>query len=177
MKMSNLDDFDVDHMGEAPTPPQPGWYHVKLIKHDTKTTTKGTQHKCTWQIVGATPELQSELGKYVYDSYFEYSSIFAKQMATLGWACGIYTKEQLKALQAKGENLPTPDLHTWLYVSCIARVKHEADQDDATKVYARLALYEQKPVDAPIVKEIGIVLDEASLSSEHQPANSADNYI
>jgi hypothetical protein len=88
-----------------------------------------------------------------------------KQIATLGWACGIYSKEYLKSLQAKGVDLPMPDLHTWLYCSCIGKVKHEQDQQDASKIYARIGMYDYKPVDHEIVKEAGIVLDEASISN------------
>jgi hypothetical protein len=163
--MSNLSDIDIDNLGESPPLPKEGIYHIKLVSHTESINQKGTRHQLKWQIVGTNAELHSELGKYVYDSLFSYSSIFAKQIATLGYACGIYARAYLKSLQAKDEDLPMPDLHTWLYVSCIARVKHEADTNEPTKVYARLALYDQKPVNHPIVQEAGIVLDEASISN------------
>ena len=176
--MSNIADLDIETLGEEKLPPKEGWYHIKLIQHKEDSTQRGTVHKCTWQIVGAPPELRDERGKYVYESYYEYSSVFAKQCAIIGWACGLYSKEYLANLQAKGVDLPIPDFGTWLHISCIGKVKHENDKNDPNKFYARIG-FDYKPVDHETVKLAGIVLDKASVEAgvATQPANSNADVI
>jgi len=117
-----------------------------------------------WQIVGTPPELQSEIGKYIYEACYEYSSVYMKQIAIIGWACGIYSKEYLKSLQTKGADLPMPDFQTWLYTSCIGKVKHENDRTDPNKFYAKIG-FDYKPVDHEIVQTAGIALDPSSIEA------------
>jgi len=176
--MSNIADPDIETLGEEKLPPKEGWYHIKLIQHKEDSTQRGTVHKCTWQIIGTSPELKDERGKYVYESYYEYSSVFAKQCAIIGWACGLYSKEYLANLQAKGVDLPIPDFGTWLHISCIGKVKHENDKNDPNKFYARIG-FDYKPVDHETVKLAGIVLDKASVEAgvATQPANSNADVI
>jgi hypothetical protein len=171
--MSNIADLDIDTLGEERLPPKEGWYHIKLIQHKEDTTQRGTVHKCTWQIIGTPPELRDELGKYVYESYYVYASVFAKQCAIIGWACGLYSKEYLADLQAKGADLPIPDFGTWLLTTCIGKVRHETDKDDPKKSYARIG-FDYKPVSHESVKIHGIVLDKASIEAgvPTQSANS-----
>ena len=175
-RRGSIADLDIDNLGEEKQPPKPGYYHIKLIKYQEDTTQRGTVHKCTWQIVGTPPDLNDERGKYIYESYYEYSSVFGKQCATIGWACGIFSKEYLAQLQKKGMNLPTPDFSSWVGATCIGRVKLEKDQNDPNKFYAKFG-FEYKPVDHETAKVAGVVLDAASIeASDSVPSadNSAD---
>ena len=166
--MSNIADLDVDGMGEARTAPEPGWYHIKLIRHENTVTKKGTAcHKFTWQIIGTPPELRDETGKYIYESFYPHSSVFFKQVAGLGWALGIHTKEYLKSLQANGEDLPMPEFESWLYKTCIGKVFHEDDPNDPSKFYAKIG-FNYKPTTDAVVQEAGIVLDTSSIEAGMQ---------
>ena len=175
---SNIADLDIEHLGEEPLPPKEGWYHIKLIRYTEDLTQRGRVHKCTWQIIGTPPELRDELGKYVYESYFEYSSAFVKQSALIGWACGLYSKEYLANLQANEEDLPMPDFGAWLLATCIGKVKYEKDKNDPNKSYVRLG-FSYKPLDHETVQLAGIVLDKASIEAgvSTQPANSNADFI
>ena len=171
--MSNIADLDIENLGEEKLPPKPGYYHIKLIKHQEDTTQRGTVHKCTWQIVGTPPDLTEERGKYIYESYYVYSSVFAKQCATIGWACGILSKEYLAQLQRKGGDLPTPDFASWVGATCVGKVKHEKDQNDPSKYYARIG-FDYKAVNHETVRAAGVVLDAASIEAKDS-VPSADN--
>jgi len=173
--MSNLADVDIDGLGKVTPPPQEGWYHAKLVACKPDCNNKGDYYRCTWQLVGATPELQGERGKYVYETYYAYSSVFVKQIATIGVALGIYTKDYLKTLKEKGADLPMPDFESWFGASCLVKVKHEKDRNDPKKIYARIG-FDYVPVNSDIAAETGVIFDKASLKNgvQVQPTNKAD---
>ena len=172
--MSNLADIDIDSLGKSSPPPEPGWYHLKLCGYQAKTFPKGTiGHQLTFQIIGTTQELSSERGKYIYENFFQHTQVFWKLTAILGVALGIYSKDYLKALQDKGEDLPMPEFDSWVGATCIGRVKHEPDKNDPNKVYGKVG-FDFQSVDSETVQVAGIVLCATSAKEGEQVQATAE---
>ena len=94
---------------------------------------------------------------------YEYASVFAKQCVIIGWTCGLYSKEYLANLQAKGMDLPAPDFGSWLLVTCIGKVKHENDKNDPNKFYARVG-FDYKLVN-PVRRHVVTLCKQGRLST------------
>ena len=176
--MSNIADLDINNIGKPYVPPKEGWYHAQLVSQEPDSTKRGSISKQKWQIVGATHELQSERGKYVNETLYEYSSVFFKQVALIGWALGKYSPEYLKALQAKGADLPKPDFEEWIGHSCLIKVKHRVDQNDPEKKYTEIG-FDYATFDSTVGQATGVILDMSSIDAEQNVSasnNPADDF-
>ena len=172
--MSNIADLNVDNIGKPSVPPKPGWYHAQLVSQEPGNTQRGSINKQRWQIVGATPELQSERGKYIYETLYEYTSVFFQQVALIGCAFGKYSPEYLKKLQAEGKDLPKPDFEEWVGCSCLVKVTHKPDQNDPNKIYARIG-FDYAAFDSTVGQATGVILDMSSIDAEQNVSASKDS--
>jgi len=176
--MSNIADLDVDGIGKPAVLPKEGWYQARLVSQEPGTTQRGSVNKMKWQIVGATPELQNERGKYIYETLYEYSSVFFKQVALVGYALGVYSPEYLKTLQAQGKDLPMPDFEEWITRSCLVKVKHRVSLNDPDKKYTEIG-FDYAAFDSTVGQATGVILDETCIEagqSVPQANETADDF-
>lgn len=163
----DISSLDIGKTFTTPLLIPQGFYHVQLDDFRETPKEQGKSIALHWKIVGAPTDddMLKAVGKVIYEYLSEWTEFFPKQLVRIGMACGAYTAEYLKDLQAKGEALSYPDFYDWRGRSCVVKVSHKPDFRDAKKMVAKIG-FDYFPVDSEETQAAGVVLNTAILSAD-----------
>jgi hypothetical protein len=170
----DVSNFDPNEKGYE-LPPE-GFYHVQLENvMKTEKPEKGSSIEFIWLIVGSPNEAKQKkaIGRKIKEFFSDWTPQYGKQLLTIGLACNVYTVEQLTGARDRGEQIPDPDLDSWVGLSCVVNVTHKKRFNDKTKTDATIGwnYYNASSAEA---KESKVLLNKDILHESGRITPTAD---